>query len=389
MNIRIKSSRPLVSLVVNDLAENGFGRAYLLGRMLEDEYRIEVVGFASGPTWPPCADHGWPEKRLSWPGRGGLHSSATALAELAEGDVLLACKALPLVMETTKQAVRRLGSPLIIDIDDWELGWFYPLRIRKALSLLMKTRGFPNSFWRVFQADQRARKWPVRLASNRFLQRRFGGVYIPHACDTISLDPDRLPHRSEARGLLGLPPKKYWIGFIGSPRPHKGVDILLEAVASLNREEIGVLIAGATEGDPEIARLRPQYRKYLEVRPPFPKKQLGEVLAALDLVALPQHDTPAARGQMPAKVFDAMAMKIPVIASAISDLPEVLEGCGTIVPAGDAKALGRAISFLIDAPIIRRKLGDAGRRRCREKYSLKAVGVRLRRLIRKVHSSEI
>ena len=67
--IKTPPGPPLVSLVVNDLAENAFGRAYLLGKMLEEEFRVEVVGFAGGPTWVPCADHGWPEKRLPWPGR--------------------------------------------------------------------------------------------------------------------------------------------------------------------------------------------------------------------------------------------------------------------------------------------------------------------------------
>ena len=376
------SQSPLVSLVVNDLADNGFGRAYLLGRMLEPEFRVEVVGFARGPTWLPCRDHGWPEKSLPWPGGGEAHKSAEALSRMIGGDVILSCKPLPLVLDTGNKAAKRLDCPRVLDIDDWELGWFHPLRFRKTLSLIIRPRREPNGFVRVWRAETRARQWPVRLVSNRFLQERFGGTYIPHACDTVSLDPSLFPDRREARARLGLDSEKKWIGFVGSPKPHKGINVLTEAIAELKRKDLGVLIAGAAPGDPEVAALHSRYGGLLEARPPFAKERLGEVLAAVEIVALPQLDLPSNRGQMPAKVFDAMAMEIPVVASAISDLPEALEGCGVVVAPGDVPALARAVSDLIDRTELRRSLGLAGRRRCLERYSFPVVGERLRGLIR-------
>ncbi|MDP8236209.1 MAG: glycosyltransferase family 4 protein [Candidatus Erginobacter occultus] len=382
MNNKTKTKTPLVSLIVNDLANNGFGRAYLLGRMLEPEFRIEVVGFASGPTWLPCRKHGWPEKSLPFPRVGKVRRFTKDLAKAAEGDLILLCKPLPLVLDVGDKIRKMSGRPCILDIDDWEFGWFYPLRFRKLLSLIVRTRGKSNGLLRTWRAEGRTRQWPVRLVSNRFLQKRFGGTYIPHACDTEVLNPVRLSDRAEAGRRLGLDPKRHWIGFIGSPKPHKGVDILLEAVAALKRKDLGVLIAGADQSDPEIAMLRSRHESFMEVRPPFAKEQLGEVLAAVEIVALPQLNLPSNWGQVPAKVFDAMAMKIPVIASSISDLPEVLEGCGVVVPPGDVPDLSRAIATLIDDPRRCRELGEAGRKRCVERYSFQVVGERLRRLIR-------
>ena len=50
-----------------------------------------------------------------------------------------------------------------------------------------------------------------------------------------------------------------------------------------------------------------------------------------DVLIVPLADTVLARSQMPCKVFEAMAMGKPIVASAVSDLPEVLEGCGHLV----------------------------------------------------------
>ena len=368
-------------MIVNDLAENCFGRAYLLGKMLEAEFRIEVVGFARGPTWLPCRNHGWPEKRIGWSEAGKVRNCTDELAEMVEGDVILACKSLPLVLDAGERAAKRLKCPRILDIDDWELGWFYPLRFRKVLSLIIRSWGNPNGFARYWRAESRARRWPVRLVSNSFLRERFGGIYIPHACDTEALDPSLLPERKKACRRLGLDPEKHWIGFVGSPKPHKGVDILMEAVFSLKRNDVGVLIAGAEPGDTEIELLRSRYGNLMAVRPPFAKERLGEILAAVEVVALPQRDLPSNRGQMPAKVFDAMSMKIPVVASAVSDLPEILQGCGVVVPPEDIPAFARAIAALIDDPARRRALGETGRQRCLEKYSFRIVGERLRKLV--------
>lgn len=374
-------NKPLVSLVIFNLALNCLGRAYLLGKMLEPEFRIELVGFASGPTWMPCASHGWPEKRLDWPTRGTVRPYIRKLAEMAGGDIILACKAWPTVLDVAESAAKRLRSPRILDIDDWELGWFHPLWPRKAVSLMIRTWRDSDGFLRCWRAEARARRWPARLVSNRFLQNRFGGTYIPHACNTEALDPVRLPDRKDACRRLGLDPGRHWVGFVGSPQPHKGVDILLEAVALLKRGDLGVLMAGAEAGDAEITGLRERYGNLLEVRPPFARERLGEVLAVVDIVALPQRDRPAGRGQMPAKVFDAMSMQIPVVASAISDLPEVLAGCGIVLPPGDTKAFAEAIAALIDDPGRRRLLGEKGRQRCLERYSFEVVGKHLRQVM--------
>jgi glycosyltransferase involved in cell wall biosynthesis len=103
--------------------------------------------------------------------------------------------------------------------------------------------------------------------------------------------------------------------------------------------------------------------------------------AAADVVAIPQLDEEAARHQMPLKAVDAMAMGRPIVASAVSDLPEVLDGCGRVVPPGDAFALTAAIRDLLDDRPQADELGANARARCLERYSFERIGAQLAAIV--------
>ena len=74
------------------------------------------------------------------------------------------------------------------------------------------------------------------------------------------------------------------------------------------------------------------------------------------------------QSQMPCKVFEAMSMGLPVIASRMSDLPEVLDGCGWLVPPGDVGALAAQIAWVLDHPAEAEAFGQRARETCRARY---------------------
>ena len=76
---------------------------------------------------------------------------------------------------------------------------------------------------------------------------------------------------------------------------------------------------------------------------------------------------------MPAKLFDAMALGRPIVSTAVSMIPEILEGCGLLVPPGDAIALRAAIGRLLTDPGAAAELGRRARQRCAERYSFTAA----------------
>ena len=104
-----------------------------------------------------------------------------------------------------------------------------------------------------------------------------------------------------------------------------------------------------------------------------PFSKIPELLAMSDIVVIPQRRTQGTVGQVPAKVFDAMAMAKPIIASHVSDIPEILNGCGWLVEPEQPQELACAIRYVLDHPDEAERKGWRARKRCEEKYSYDAA----------------
>jgi glycosyltransferase involved in cell wall biosynthesis len=91
--------------------------------------------------------------------------------------------------------------------------------------------------------------------------------------------------------------------------------------------------------------------------------------AALDVACL------SSRGEgFPSTVGEAMACAVPVVATAVGDVPSLVGATGYVVPPRDPPALAAAVIGLLDAPPEERTvLGAAGRARVAEKFSLAAM----------------
>jgi glycosyltransferase involved in cell wall biosynthesis len=100
---------------------------------------------------------------------------------------------------------------------------------------------------------------------------------------------------------------------------------------------------------------------------------MPELLALSDMVVLPQRRTPVTSAQVPAKVFEAMAMAKPIVATSMSDLPEILNGCGILVEPEDVAELATAIEHLLEDEAMAMDLGQKARERCLRHYSWDAM----------------
>jgi glycosyltransferase involved in cell wall biosynthesis len=360
-----------ISILAFDLSDNATGRADLLARLLAPRWNVEVVGPRFGDAvWKPAAGGPVPQVAIPVDGARRYPRFAGRWPELiarADGDVLYASKLRPTSYGAALLARHRRRRPLLLDIDDWEVGFFRRAggwgTLGRALNL-----GNPNGLPWTWLTERLARRADAITVASRFLQRRFGGTLLPHARDTEAWDPARYD-RGAARARLGLGGEPA-VMFLGTPRGHKGVDDLVEAIGILGGEA-RLLIVGADAASEAGRRWasRPQVRVIGEI----PFDDVPSYLVAADVVAVPQRATTDTVGQVPAKLFDAMTLARPIVSTAVSMIPEILEGCGVLVPPGDVVALAAALRKLLEDRAGAAELGRRARERCCARYSFAAA----------------
>lgn len=105
----------------------------------------------------------------------------------------------------------------------------------------------------------------------------------------------------------------------------------------------------------------------------------AELLDADVLVAPSVPTRGGKREGIPVVLMEAMATGLPVVASRLSGIPELVEDgvSGLLVPAGDPVALAEALCTLADDPALRRRLGTAGRATILRDFDVTASAARL------------
>lgn len=366
-----------ISILSFDLSDNATGRADLLAQLLAPRWEVSVVGpiFGAG-LWPPLADGCIRHHGLRAPRRlPGFARHVPALLRLIDGDLIYASKPRPTSFGLGLLARRRGRRPLVLDVDDWELGFFYRSgfwgRVGRALNV-----GNPNGLPWTWAAERAVRTADAVTVASRFLEERFGGTLIPHVRDTDAWDPARWDP-GPARAALGVGARPV-VMFLGTPRAYKGIDDLIGAVRALRGDTI-LAIVGVDPGSPAARRWAAA--PFVRVVGEIPFEDVPRWLVAADVVAVPQRATSDTLGQVPAKLFDAMALARPIVSTGVSMIPEILEGCGLVVAPGDPRALAEALCRMLEHPESALALGRRARARCEAVYSFRAARARLFPLI--------
>lgn len=148
--------------------------------------------------------------------------------------------------------------------------------------------------------------------------------------------------------------------FVGRLRIRKGVEVLLEALRGL--PELKLRIAG--DGEHRAALERRTAELGLEGRVEFLGRCSAGRVRAL-LAGARALVVPSTYEGMPLVVLEAMEAGVPLVASRVSGIPEVVvDGeTGWLVPPEDPEALAAALAALAAGPEEARRRGEAGRRR--------------------------
>jgi glycosyltransferase involved in cell wall biosynthesis len=162
---------------------------------------------------------------------------------------------------------------------------------------------------------------------------------------------------------------------VASLREYKGHAVLLEAVRLLRARvpELRVVLVGDGELRSAIeARIaRDGLAEHVELRGALPHQEIPAVLAEATAMVLPS--VTSRDGQMegiPVALMEAMAAGVPVVATRLSGIPELVRDgeSGLLVPERDAAALAAALERLAGDPALAARLADGGRRAVREGF---------------------
>lgn len=357
--------------VCADASSNSLVRLYPIAKTLARRHEIVVAGFRSGELiFAPYRDE-FEYRTLRVKRMPAFARQVAHLARSVQADLVYAFKPLSTSLWSGLALRRQLDVPLVVDIEDWELGWYLdraPSDLLKHLAHVERANGL---LWTAIN-EKLVSAADHRTVVSSFLQRRFGGALLPHGADTAVFDP-RLIDRREALERLGLPDAHYVV-FTGTPMRSKGLLDILLAIERLARPGTRLLIVGSFAHDPGFAdELEGRFAPWMTTVGPRPHSEMPLFLRVASIVALPQRAGRHTAAQIPGKVYEAMAMACPILATGVSDLPEILDGCGAVVAPGDQPGLEEALAALLDDPDHAATLGAAARRRCVERYSWDAM----------------
>ena len=333
-----------VSVIAWDLAHNPLGRAYLIADVLRNDYDAAIIGSTfprfGNDIWKPLRDCSRVPIR-SFPGDDfpAHFTRMQALAEHIDGDVIFVSKPrLPSLGLAILAKIRR-NRPIILDIDDHELSFF---ENREPLSLEQLKASRRTLDVDVPYGEAWTRYCETLIphvdhitVSNKELRTKYGGTILPHIRDQRDFDPAPYP-RDAIRRALGFASEDRVILFAGTPRMHKGLSRLANALRELDRPTYKLLVIGSPADGDVTEVLRRVDPRRVTMLPDVPFSDLPGYLCAADLVALFQDEgAPPSAFQMPAKFTDALSMGVPVLASNAPPLVNLAKN-GLVELLGDA-----------------------------------------------------
>src|ERR1035437_9671403 len=193
-----------------------------------------------------------------------------------------------------------------------------------------------------------------------------------------AIDTSAISRGSSIRATLGLTDTDIAIGTVAQVVQRKGIDILIETARILLRErsDLAFLVAGPTSHGEEdfgcrmrAAAAEPDLRgriRFLGSRSDIP-----DFLASLDLFLLPARAEPFG-----IVVIEAMAARLPVIASKVGGIPEVLSApeIGHLVDPITPEAFAAAIREILALPDRGKSLGEKARLSLTGRFDMAAAG---------------
>jgi len=191
--------------------------------------------------------------------------------------------------------------------------------------------------------------------------------------------------RKRLRQAAGIKDDEFLMVNVARLAPEKAQDQLIKSFSIIHQKypntKLWISGVGMASIEQELLRLRSEYGLESSVKLLGFTKDVWSLLNTADMMAHPSH----AEG-MPAAVLEGMAASLPIVASAVNGLPEMIEHdyCGKLVAENDVQGFAEAVIDLIGDREQAARLGRMARHRIETDLSIGTAVSEVERLYRKI-----
>lgn len=248
------------------------------------------------------------------------------------------------------QAARMAAVPAVLSrrVDNLDLSFFATLRYR--------------SFQRIIAISENV---ALSLHDSGVKPDRVTIIRSAVNVDDINATPDCEAFREE----FAIDTGDFVVAVVAQLIPRKGHRFLFDVIPNLRDTHPGirVVVLGDGSGEGDLRALAAQLNLGGTVQFAGFRDDLDNYLGCFDLLV-----HPATQEGLGVAMLKAAAAAVPVVAFDIAGAKEaVIHGrTGVLVPPGDVRVLQKALALMIEEPVMRQELGQAGRQRIQDEFSV-------------------
>ncbi len=201
---------------------------------------------------------------------------------------------------------------------------------------------------------------------------------LPNSVDSNAIIPRVKDHEGEADSVKEFTDQReVQILFMGDIVPEKGILDLLEVIPEVEGycPNVRFILCGHGRIQ-ELKRLCQEkgIAHLVDFRGWVTGREKAQILQDADIFVLPSH-----LDELPVAVLEAMAYKLPVIATRTGGIPEAVEHghTGLLIPPGNLRKLAESLIYLIEKPMQRLDMGTNGQQMVEEKFGRDHVAEKL------------
>lgn len=193
--------------------------------------------------------------------------------------------------------------------------------------------------------------------------------------------------KTSLRAKLGLDANRKYVACVARFHPIKDHTSLLQGFAQLakQRTDVDLLLIGDGPRREELHTLVQQLGIQDRVQFLGVRSDVADLLQAVDVFALTSLCEAASL-----TLLEAMAAGLPVVVTDVGGNPEIVrqEKEGLLVPRQDAAAIGYALSRILSDSSLANRMGQAGKQRVKETYTLERTIERYHQLYQRLANNK-